>query len=281
MVTSKHVIVTLHALTLTLALACKEPGDAGPASESTASDETTSDETAQVPTTGAGGEASSTGEHDTTGAHDTTGRRRPRAVRRRPAQRHGHRRRERPGRLRPRLRVLRAPDFLSSKVFSGEMGTRAGADLACQIMAAEAGFEDEYKYRALLADASGSPNTFVDPDPDGLGRPFILPGGLIIAASYPALIKLGPGDGITTTEQGEMLSTRPATPISRTPPPPAPSGPPPIPSSRRASASTPPCPEIRRRSPSGGPRSTGSASRPTFVISPTACPGDGPGVVMP
>ena len=85
------------------------------------------------------------------------------------------------------------------------MGTRAGADLACQIMAAEAGFEDEYKYRALLADASGSPNTFVDPDPDGLGRPFILPGGLIIAASYPALIKLGPGDRITTTEQGEML----------------------------------------------------------------------------
>ena len=196
-------------------------------------------------------------------------------------ERRQHRRRERPGRLRPRLRVLRAPDFLSSKVFSGEMGTRAGADLACQIMAAEAGFEDEYKYRALLADASGSPNTFVDPDPDGLGRPFILPGGLIIAASYPALIKLGPGDGITTTEQGEMLSTRPATPISRTPPPPAPSGPPPIPSSRRASASTPPCPEIRRRSPSGGPRSTGSASRPTFVISPTACPGDGPGVVMP
>ena len=38
MVTSKHVLVTLHALTL--ALACKEPGDAGPGSESTASDET-------------------------------------------------------------------------------------------------------------------------------------------------------------------------------------------------------------------------------------------------
>lgn len=68
MVTSKHVLVTLHALTL--ALACKEPGDAGPGSESTASDET-----AQAPTTGAGGEVSSTGAHDTgthdTGAHDT------------------------------------------------------------------------------------------------------------------------------------------------------------------------------------------------------------------
>jgi len=43
------------------------------------------------------------------------------------------------------------------------------------------------------------------PDPDGLGRPFILPGGLIVAASYPELIKLGPGEGVTTTELGEML----------------------------------------------------------------------------
>jgi len=95
--------------------------------------------------------------------------------------------------------------FLSSQSFSGDMGTRAGADLACQIMAAQVGFKDEYKYRAFLADASGSPNTFVDPDPGGPGRPFILPGGLIVAASYPALIAEGPGAGITTTEQGEVL----------------------------------------------------------------------------
>ena len=95
--------------------------------------------------------------------------------------------------------------FLSSQVFNGDMGTRAGADLACQIMAAQVGFPDEYKYRALLADANGSPNTFVDPDPDGLARPFILAGGLIVADSYVALIAGGPGAGITTTEQGEVL----------------------------------------------------------------------------
>jgi len=98
--------------------------------------------------------------------------------------------------------------FLSSQSFSGDMGTRAGADLACQIMAAQVGFKDEYKYRAFLADASGSPNTFVDPDPGGPARPFILPGGLIVAASYSALIADGPGAGITTTEQGEVLFER-------------------------------------------------------------------------
>jgi len=95
--------------------------------------------------------------------------------------------------------------FLSSQEFTGDMGTRAGADLACEIMATQAGFKDTYKYRALLADTKGSPNSYVVPDPDGLGRPFILPGGLIVAASYPELIKLGPGEGVTTTELGEML----------------------------------------------------------------------------
>ena len=84
------------------------------------------------------------------------------------------------------------------------MGTRARADLACEIMATQAGFKTPYKYRALLADTKGSPNTFVVADPDGLGRPFILPGGLIVAA-ISDLIQLGPGDGVTTTDQGEML----------------------------------------------------------------------------
>ena len=95
--------------------------------------------------------------------------------------------------------------FLSSQVFTGDMGTRAGADLACELMATQAGYKTPYRYRALLADSKGSPNSFVVPDPDGLGRPFILPGGLIVAASYDELIHFGPGEGITTTEQGEML----------------------------------------------------------------------------
>lgn len=59
--------------------------------------------------------------------------------------------------------------FLSSQEFTGDMGTRAGADLACQVMATQAKFP------------------FIFPDP-GLARPFILPGGLIVAPDYPALI---------------------------------------------------------------------------------------------
>lgn len=93
--------------------------------------------------------------------------------------------------------------FLSSETFTGDMSTRAGADLACQNMATAAQFTHPENFRALLADAQGSPNTFVMEDPDG--RPFILPSGLIVADSYVALIDQGPGDGITTTETGEVL----------------------------------------------------------------------------
>ena len=93
--------------------------------------------------------------------------------------------------------------FLSSLLFTGDMGTRAGADLACQNLAAKAGFRHPTRFRALLADASGGPADFVEEDPGG--RPFILPSGLIVAASYAALIADGPGAGITTTEMGEVL----------------------------------------------------------------------------
>jgi hypothetical protein len=61
----------------------------------------------------------------------------------------------------------------------------------------------EERFLALLADSQGSPNTFLAGDASGL--PYIAPSGLILAASYPALIALGPGLGITTTETGEML----------------------------------------------------------------------------
>ena len=37
------------------------------------------------------------------------------------------------------------------------------------------------------------------------GRPFILPTGLLVATSFAALIDGGPGDGITTTETGEVV----------------------------------------------------------------------------
>lgn len=96
--------------------------------------------------------------------------------------------------------------FLSSQVFTGDMGTRAGADLACQTMAAQAGFRSPKRYRALLADASGAPADYVEEDPEG--RPFILPSGLVVAVSYAALIDQGPGDGITMTETGEKLIDR-------------------------------------------------------------------------
>ncbi|HEY0134522.1 MAG TPA: hypothetical protein VGB85_10590 [Nannocystis sp.] len=94
--------------------------------------------------------------------------------------------------------------FLSSQTFTGDMGTRAGADLACETMAYTAGLRHSERYRALLADASGGPNDFVQADPQD-DRPFILPTGLVLAASYPDLLASGPGEGVTTTEQGEVL----------------------------------------------------------------------------
>jgi hypothetical protein len=94
--------------------------------------------------------------------------------------------------------------FLSSQLFTGAMGTRAGADLACETMALAAGLRHSERYKALLADASGAPNDFVAADPQD-DRPFILPTGLVLAASYPDLLKSGPGDGVTTTELGEIL----------------------------------------------------------------------------
>jgi hypothetical protein len=94
--------------------------------------------------------------------------------------------------------------FLSSQLFTGDMGSRTGADLACQTMATNAGFSHPERFLAVLADSQGSPNTFLAGDASGL--PYIAPSGLILAASYQALIALGPGLGITTTETGEMLS---------------------------------------------------------------------------
>jgi hypothetical protein len=96
--------------------------------------------------------------------------------------------------------------FLSSQLFTGDMGTRAGADLACQVMAEAAGFRHSERYRALLADANGAPNDYVDAEPpDDDSLPFILPTGLVLAASFPSLLELGPGAGVTITETGEML----------------------------------------------------------------------------
>ncbi|HEY0138680.1 MAG TPA: hypothetical protein VGB85_31565 [Nannocystis sp.] len=94
--------------------------------------------------------------------------------------------------------------FLSSQFFTGDMGTRAGADLACETMAYAAGLRHSERFKALLADAKGAPNDFVQANPQD-DRPFILPTGVVLAASYPDLIASGPGAGITTTELGEVL----------------------------------------------------------------------------
>jgi len=95
--------------------------------------------------------------------------------------------------------------FLSSKLFDGNLGTRIGADLACQNMAKSVDFKHFDRFRALLADAGADPADYVLEDP--AGRPFILPSGLILAASFAELLKAGPGNGVTTTETGETLHT--------------------------------------------------------------------------
>ena len=97
--------------------------------------------------------------------------------------------------------------FLSSQTFTGDMGTRAGADLACETMASTAGLRHSERFKALLADAEGAPNDFVAADPQD-DRPFILPTGLVLANSYTDLIDSGPGAGVTSTELGEILYER-------------------------------------------------------------------------
>jgi len=94
--------------------------------------------------------------------------------------------------------------YLSSKTFTGDMGSRAGADLSCQNMAKDAKLPHPNKYRAILADSKGSPNTFLADDASGL--PYIAPSGEILAATYAELIDLGPGPGIIATETGELLT---------------------------------------------------------------------------
>lgn len=93
--------------------------------------------------------------------------------------------------------------FLSSKFFTGDMGSRAGADLSCQVMAKDAGLPRPQTYRALLADSQGSPNTFVVDGEDAL--PFIAPTGFVLAKDYSELIDLGPSGGVRCTETGEMV----------------------------------------------------------------------------
>ena len=96
--------------------------------------------------------------------------------------------------------------FVSSKLFDGNLGTRIGADLACQNMAKAVDLKHFDRFRALLADADADPSDFVIEDP--AGRPFILPSGLILAASFAELVKDGPGDGITMTETGETMHSK-------------------------------------------------------------------------
>lgn len=93
--------------------------------------------------------------------------------------------------------------FLSSKLFTGNMGSRAGADLACQNMAEDALLPNPKQFRAILADSKGSPNTFLANDASGL--PFIAPSGQVLATSYTELIDVGPGLGVTATETGELI----------------------------------------------------------------------------
>lgn len=97
--------------------------------------------------------------------------------------------------------------FLSSKLFSGDLGSRAGADLVCQNLAKDAGLPKSATFRAFLADSKESPNTVFGDDTDGL--PFIAVTGLILALDYFELITHGPGLGLTITEKGEVMIEKP------------------------------------------------------------------------
>jgi hypothetical protein len=102
-------------------------------------------------------------------------------------------------------RLLAYRGFITSTVYTGDLGGLDGADAACVERATAGGLPDPGSFRAFLSSADVSANDrFVDKIGDT--RPYLLPGGLQFAASYTDLVTNGPGDvGISITEFGTSL----------------------------------------------------------------------------
>ena len=94
--------------------------------------------------------------------------------------------------------------FLSSEMYSGNLGGVSGADLKCQALAASAGLADPHVFRAWISDGIHAPLTrFTQLDVSD--APYILLDGRVVAATFAELVEQGPRVGISVTEEGEAI----------------------------------------------------------------------------
>jgi cysteine-rich repeat protein len=84
--------------------------------------------------------------------------------------------------------------FVSSQMYTGNMGGLAGADMKCQTLAQAAGLPGTYM--AWLSDATGSPSTRMTQS----AVPYVLPNGTKIANNWADLIDGNLIAGINLTE---------------------------------------------------------------------------------
>ena len=90
--------------------------------------------------------------------------------------------------------------FLSSQIYTGDLGGISGADLKCQTLANAFDPGHAHTYRAWISDAVSAPAmTFVH-GAMFAATPYVLRSGVEVAASFDDLIQHGPNVGITLTD---------------------------------------------------------------------------------
>lgn len=100
-------------------------------------------------------------------------------------------------RLAARLAFVSSTPFLPS-----QLGGLTGADLRCQKLAEDAGYDNSTAFRAWLSAGPAGPAARFTHGPETNGVPYALPDGRRIADDWNDLVTHGPDDGITITELG-------------------------------------------------------------------------------
>jgi hypothetical protein len=96
--------------------------------------------------------------------------------------------------------------FITSDVWTGDLGGVSGADLKCQAAAKSSSLPNATKYRAWLSDDFQSPASRLSQWNSPV--PVILVGGTLVAADLGELAELGPRTGISRTPVGQLLVDR-------------------------------------------------------------------------
>lgn len=98
--------------------------------------------------------------------------------------------------------------FVTSELYTGDLGGEPGAHLKCQARAAQAGLDNSNKFRAWISVGASSPaSTFEYGTPEE-DVAYIRPDGVRLALHFNDLILDGPGEGVVMTETGELLLDR-------------------------------------------------------------------------